>query len=204
MAGQTNQVIVVAQAAGGEAAPVEEHAAETHATTEADGGHHAPTVFPPFDTTTFASQLVWLALTFGFLLFFMSRVALPRIGGILETRRARIEGDLAEADRLQREATAAGQAYEAALTSARGNANAIAEETRQQIKGEIDARRKTVEADLAQRLSTAEAGIAATKASALGNVDEIAAQTAAALVAQLAGDVSEQQARDAVAAVTRG
>lgn len=202
MAGTTNQVIVVAQA--GESAPAEEHAAETHATTEADGGHHAPTVFPPFDTTTFASQLLWLALTFGFLLLFMSRVALPRIGGIIDTRKARIEGDLAEADRLQREATAAGVAYQEALAKARSNANAIAEETRQGIKDEIAGRRAKVEADLAARLSAAEASIGASKAEALGHVDEIATDTVVALVSRLSGEVSETQARDAVAAVTKG
>ena len=205
MAGRTNQVIVVAQAAEGEhAAPADEHAAETHESTAADGGHHAPTVFPPFDSTTFASQLLWLALTFGFLLLFMSRVALPRIGGILETRKSRIDGDLAEADRLQSEATAAGEAYKQALAKARANANAIAEETRQGIKAEINGRRTGVEADLASRLATAEASIAATKNAALGNVSQIAAETAAALVARLAGEVTETQAREAVAAVSKG
>lgn len=202
MAGNTTQVIIVAQAAEG-AAIVEDHAAETHATTEADG-HAAPTVFPPFDASTFPSQLLWLALTFGFLYVFMSRVALPRVGNILDTRKSRIDTDLAEADRLQREATAAGEAYAEALAQARANANAIAEETRQGIKADIDARRAKVEADLGARLTQAEASIGATKTAALQHVDEIAAETAAALVAQLTGEVSEQQARDAVAAVTKG
>ena len=34
-------------------------------------------VFPPFDPSTFSSQLLWLALTFGFFYFFMARIVLP-------------------------------------------------------------------------------------------------------------------------------
>ena len=43
--------------------------------------------FPPFDAHTFASQLFWLALAFIALYLLMSRIALPRIGSILEARR---------------------------------------------------------------------------------------------------------------------
>ena len=53
--------------------------------------------FPPFDKQTFPSQLFWLTLTFVALYLLMSRIALPRIDSILERRRARIAGDLAEA-----------------------------------------------------------------------------------------------------------
>ena len=77
--------------------------ADTHATTEAHGDDHGSGVFPPFDPATFPSQLLWLAITFAALYFLMSRVALPRIGSILETRRTRIEGDLKEAERLRQE-----------------------------------------------------------------------------------------------------
>ena len=56
---------------------------------------------------------------------------------------------------------------------------------------------------MATRVSEAEARIQATKVAALANVDEIAADTAQALVAKLVGTVTAKQARDAVAAVTR-
>ena len=82
--------------------------------------------FPPFDSTTFASQLLWLALTFIALYLLMSRLALPRIGAILETRRQRVEGDLAEAQRLKDQSDAAIAAHEKALAEARGRAQALA------------------------------------------------------------------------------
>jgi F-type H+-transporting ATPase subunit b len=40
--------------------------------------------FPPFNTETFVSQLLWLALIFLALYLLMSRIALPRVGSILE------------------------------------------------------------------------------------------------------------------------
>ena len=213
MAGLTQDIIIVAQAdslqQGEVVAPAgEEHAAEggehaatteTHASTEA----HAE-VFPPFDPAYFGGQLIWLAITFGALYLLMSRVALPQIGSILETRRARIEGDLAEAERLRKETEKAAAAYEAALAEARKNAQSIAEETRASIKADIDNRRADVEAGLNKRIVEAEARITATKTAALANVDEIAADTAQALVARIAGGATAEEARDAVAAVNKG
>ena len=78
--------------------------------------------FPPFDASTFASQLLWLAITFVALYLLMSRIALPRIGSILETRHQRVEGDLAEAQRLKDQSDAAIAAHEKALAEARGRA----------------------------------------------------------------------------------
>jgi F-type H+-transporting ATPase subunit b len=222
MAGEFSKIIVVAQAeAAGEAAhdavTVEDQAAEgaEHAVEEALGehpegethaevGHEAPAVFPPFNPETFASQLLWLALTFGFLYVLMSRVAIPRIGGILESRRTRIEGDLKEAERLRLETDRALAAYEEALAQARSNAHAIAEETRQGIRADLEGKRAKVEADLAHKMSEAEARIQTTKAAALANVGDIAADTAAAVVGRLSGTVSEADARAAVAAVVKG
>ncbi len=172
---------------------------DLHESTEAHGDEHHTDVFPPFDSTTFASQLLWLAITFGLLYLVMKRVALPRIGSILEERRDRIDGDIAEAERLQQKTDAAIASYEAALAEARANAHAIAEETRAKNRAVLDEKRKAVEEDLARKVSDAEARIADAKTAALGHVDEIATDIAQTVVAQLAGAVSEEAARDAVA-----
>ena len=212
MAGLTQDIIIVAQADSLQEGEVVAPAADEHA---AEGGDHAATethasteahaeVFPPFDPSTFGSQLLWLAITFAALYLLMSRVALPKIESIIETRRTRIEGDLAEAERLRKETEKAAAAYEAALAEARKNAQGIAEETRASIKADIDNRRADVEAGLNKRITEAEARIGATKSAALANVDEIAADTAQALVARIAGGATAEEARDAVAAVNRG
>lgn len=178
------------------------HAGELHAGTEAHGGKHSG-VFPPFDPASFGTQLIWLAIAFAFLYVVMSRMALPRIGGILADRKARIDGDLAAADASRQKTDAAIAAYEAALAAARQKSHAIAEETRNGIKADINTKRVAVEADLGKKLSEAEARIQSTKTEALSHVGEIAADTVQALVSQLTGPVSADEARKAVAAAAK-
>lgn len=143
------------------------------------------TVFPPFDVTTFASQLLWFAITFALLYYLMAKVALPRIAGILEGRRDRIAADLDQAERLKGESEDALAAYEKALADARGRASSIADEARDAARSKADAQRVEVEADLAGKLAEAETRIAEIKSQALAEVGTIASDTAEAVVSAL-------------------
>lgn len=176
--------------------------------THAEVGHAAPGehggAFPPFDPTYFGSQILWLAITFGFLYWYLSKKILPRMEGILETRQDRIGADLAEAERFRTETDAAIAAYEQALAEARQKAGAIAGETRAKVATELDARRKAVDADLGNRLAAAEARIADIKSKALAEVDTIATDTTAAIVETLIGSADRDEAAGAVASVRQG
>ena len=85
-------------------------------------GGHASGVFPPFDPSTFGSQLLWLAIIFGALYVLMSRIGLPRVEGILAARKAAHDSDLAEAARLRAETEDAIAAFEKALAEAHAHA----------------------------------------------------------------------------------
>jgi len=184
--------VVASQAASG----------ETHAGTEVPATHS--TTFPPFDPVNFASQIFWFVLAFVFLYVLMSRVALPQIGGIIDKRRGRIDGDLQEAERLKGETDKAIAAYEEALATARRDAQSIAEETHNSIKADLDTKRKAVETELSGKMAEAESRIQKTKADALGRVGEIASDTAAAVVKQLTGEANAKDVADAVAQVVKG
>jgi F-type H+-transporting ATPase subunit b len=172
---------------------------EMHEGAEAGGGEHGS--FPPFDPATWGSQILWLAITFGALYYLMSRVALPRVGAILENRSNRIAGDLAAAGRLKDETDAAVAAYEQALAEARQNAHAIAQEARDKSKAEIDADRAATEAELQEKLDAAEARIAEVKTSALADVDAIANDATEAMVETLVGgEVAKSDVAKAVEA----
>jgi len=173
--------------------------ADTHATTEAHGGEHDSGVFPPFDPATFPSQLLWLAITFGALYLLMSKIALPRIGGILDDRKARIDADLSAADASRQKTDAAIAAYEAALSAAKSKAQGIGNEKREALTAELAGKRQALETELSAKVVAAEARIAQTKAEALTHVDEIATETAQTVVSQLVGDVSADSVRQAVA-----
>jgi len=180
------------------------HDGATSEGTSSHDGEDASYPFPPFDTSTFGPQLFWLVISFGLLYVLMSKLALPRVGEILEIRRDRIEGDLAEAERLRQKTDKAIKTYESELAEARAKSQAIAEETRTNLKTELDEKRREVEADLSKTMASAEARIQKTKADALSNVDEIATETAVALVGKLVGKVSLKAARDAVASIVKG
>lgn len=154
--------------------------------TEADGGHHGG-AFPPFDPTYFASQLVSLAIAFVALYLIVSRIALPRVGGAIDARQNKIEGDLAEAQKLKDESDAALKAYESELANARSRAQAIGNETREKLNAASEAERKALEEKLAVKLADAEKQIATTRTNAMSNVRGIAADAAGAIVQRLAG-----------------
>src|SRR5436190_18702262 len=149
--------------------------------------------FPPFEKQTFASQLVWFALTFVVLYLLMSRIALPRIGAILEDRRKHIENDLAEAQRLKDSSDAAIAAHEKALAEARGRAQTLANETREKAAAAAEARRKEVDAKLNARIAEAEKTIAATRSAAMANVHSVASDTVPAIVERLIGIAPESK-----------
>ena len=59
---------------------------------------------PQLDPEFFVSQLFWLVVTFSFLLLFLWKVSLPRIGSVLEKRENKINNDIKTAKQLQIEA----------------------------------------------------------------------------------------------------
>lgn len=169
----------------------------TEAHTEHPGGKPQ---FPPFDKTTFASQLIWLAIFFVALYAIIAKLAIPRIGGIVEARRGRIEGDLAEANRLKDQSDAALKAYEKSLADARGRAQQLAGETRDKLNTEAEQTRKRLESELNVKLAEAEKTITATKSVAMTNVRGIAVDTASTIVRQLIGTVPSGAAVEAAVA----
>lgn len=162
--------------------------------TETAGGHGG--AFPPFESHTFLSQLVWLALAFGLLYYLMAKVALPRIEAILHDRSNRLSADLDEARRMKTEADAAGVAYETSLREAQGKAQGIAQETRNALNAESESRRKALEAQLNERIAGSEATIRERTAEAMTNVRTIAGDTASAIVERLTGQAPDQATLD--------
>jgi F-type H+-transporting ATPase subunit b len=172
-------------------------AAATIEGTEKAGAPEAG--LPQMNPEHFASQIFWLAITFGLLFLLLSRIALPRIEGALALRKNRIEGDLAAAERARKEASDALTAYEAALAQARGRALALADDNRKRIVGEIESLKHSADAEAQEAMSRAEARIAAERTRAEGNIRSAAAEAAASIVERLLGvAVTVDEATNAV------
>src|SRR6202012_5720114 len=160
--------------------------------TEAEGGHGG--AFPPFDVSTFPSQLVSLVIFFAALYIIVSRFALPRVGAVIDARQNKIEGDLGEAQKLKDQSEAALKAYESELATARSKAQSISAANREKLNAASEAERKTLEDKLAVKLAESEKTIAATRASAMSNVRGIAADAAGAIVQRLTGTAPDSNA----------
>ena len=80
---------------------------------------------PQLDPEFFASQLFWLVVTFSFLLVFLWRISLPRIGNVLEKRERKINEDLTAAKELQSEAENIQDKIEQQLKQARSDASEL-------------------------------------------------------------------------------
>ena len=93
---------------------------------------------PQLNPEFFVSQLFWLVVTFSFLLVFLWRISLPRIGSVLEKREKKINDDIATTKELQKEAESIQKIIEDKLRNARTETAEIIKTT------SIDLQKKTV------------------------------------------------------------
>lgn len=144
--------------------------------------------FPPFNTATFASQLFWLVVLFGFLYIVLSRFILPRLGGVLEHRESTIANDLDEAARLSEQAKEAQKAIEIAVAKAHAKARETANKARLKIDQSITAETAKVDAELETKLDAAEQRIEKLRSEAMKRVEGIAEDAAQSILSRF--DVS--------------
>ncbi|ACK52702.1 H+transporting two-sector ATPase B/B' subunit [Methylocella silvestris BL2] len=163
------------------------HEGHTSGTVEPADIDHGAHAFPPFDSSNFSSTLIWLAISFGLLYYLLSKIALPRVEGILNTRQGKITSDLEEAHRAREKSEQAAAEHEKTIASARAKAQALAQEAQAKINAENDAKRHALESNLAGKLADAEKQIVETKSKAMANVETIAAEAASAIVERLTG-----------------
>ena len=92
---------------------------------------------PQLNPEFFVSQLFWLVVTFSFLLVFLWRISLPRIGSVLEKREQKINDDIATTKELQKKAESIQKIIEDKLRNARTETAVIIKTT------SIDLQKKT-------------------------------------------------------------
>ena len=148
----------------------------------------------PSRASTFPSQLLWLAISFGVLYYFMAKKALPAVGATIKLRKDRIAKDIDDATAMQQKADAAAAAHEKALADARARAQSLAQAARDQLAAEADAKRKVVDEEFAAKFAEAERQIEATREQAMANVGAIAREATAAIVERLIGRPAKPEA----------
>ena len=163
-------------------------------------GAEAATGMPQLDFSTFPNQIFWLVVTMVALYYIVSRVAVPRIGGVIEDRHEVISNDLETAAELRHKAELAEEAYNRALAEARAEAQRIAAETKAEIQKELAAATAKADAEIAARAAESETRIAEVRESATQSVGEVARDTALAVVDALMPEAADEGAVNAAVA----
>ncbi|WP_341760483.1 F0F1 ATP synthase subunit B [Candidatus Endowatersipora endosymbiont of Watersipora subatra] len=162
--------------------------------------------FPPFDSSTFPSQLLWLLITFSLFYYLMSKVALPRISSILEMRGDRIAEDLDAAHRFKTESDDALAAYEQELSDARLHAHNINRDIHERAKNEIEAKLLLVEDNLTKKIGDSEIHLTKIKASAMSEIGLISEDVVQLILSQFLStntSIDKAEISSAVAAVSK-
>lgn len=160
---------------------------------------------PQLDASSFSPQLVWLAISFIVLYVLMAKVALPKVGQVLDERQFRIDDNLDSAAKLKTEAEAAAKAYDKSLADARAQAQAEVRKIADAMAAEAARHHAELGAKLGQEIAAAEAKIAQARDAALENLREMAVGVARQAAGKLTGiEIGEAAAGVAVDAVLKG
>jgi F-type H+-transporting ATPase subunit b len=160
---------------------------------------------PQFRFEYWGGQIVWLLLIFAILYALLSKVFVPRLRGVQDTRAKTIADAVEQARRVQAEADAQAAAAKAEIEEARAQARRLAVEAKAKAQAELAARQAEEDKRLAAELEKAEARIRGLRDQAMANVGSIAAETAEAIVAKLTGaPVNRAEVDAAVAGAPQG
>lgn len=173
-------------------------------TTTGTTAEHKSGGFPPFNTSTYPSQIFWLTVTFVALLIVMWRVAVPKIGGVIAERKGRIQTELAKAEESRKQAEHAAAAYQAPILEARERARAASEQTRTQMAKEFERAKQTADVEVHRKTTEAQERIAAMQKQARAHIAAAAEDAVVDIVARLTGDrISREEAAAAVREVVK-
>ena len=123
---------------------------------------------PQFDPTVWQPQLIWLAITFAVLYLLMAKVALPRVGEVLEEREQRINLSLRRAEDLKQKAEDAVAEYEKTIADVRAKAMEEVRQAREAAAAEAAANHEALGARLTSEVAAAEERIHKARMAAIG------------------------------------
>jgi F-type H+-transporting ATPase subunit b len=150
---------------------------------------------------TYASQIFWMLLTFGFVFFVIGRGMVPKVQATADARDAKITGDLDAAKAAFARADEAEADYRARDAESRAAAQATLARAKSEAAKASEAQLAAADAEIADRIGAAEARIKAASQAAMAEIETVAAEAARDMVARISGvNASDEAARNAVKA----
>ena len=154
---------------------------------------------------TYASQIFWILLIFGFVFFAIGKGMVPKVMETVSLRDSQIADDLAAADAARKQATVEEEAWRKRENENRARAQSLVAEAKSEAAKSTEGRLAEASAKIDARIGEAEARIAAARDSALGEIETVATEAASEIVTRVAGvSVDEASARSAVKEALNG
>ena len=203
---ETETVVITesAEAAGHGADAAHAVAGAADAAHGAAGHAASAPGMPQLDFTTFGNQIFWLLVVLAVIYWVLSRIALPRIGGVISDRQGAITGDLMAAEEFKQKAKEAEAAYDKALADARAEAGKIIAAQKADIQKDLDAAIAKADAEISARAGESEKRIAVIRDSATADARSVAREVTAELVRAFGGKADEAAIDAAVDARLKG
>jgi F-type H+-transporting ATPase subunit b len=168
------------------------------------GAEQAATGLPQLDFSTFPNQIFWLLVTLVAIYMILTRLALPRIGGVLAER----AGTITERHRRRRRAQAQGAGGRGRLQQGAGRrarrGGAIVAEARAEIQADLDVATAKADAEIAARAAESEKRIGEIREGTLAAVRQVADETAREIVSALGVTADEAAVTARVAERMKG
>ncbi|WP_102109505.1 F0F1 ATP synthase subunit B' [Oceaniglobus roseus] len=152
----------------------------------------------------FPNQVFWLIIALVAIYFILTRIGLPRVGGVLAERQGTITNHIAAAEELKIRAQEAEKAYDKALADARAEAGRIVAAAKADIQKDLDAAMAKADEEIAAKSAESEAAIDEIRKGAMAAIEEVAKDTAGALVTALGGSGDQAAIDGAVEARLKG
>lgn len=154
---------------------------------------------------TYASQIFWILLIFGFVFFVIGKGMVPKVMETVSLRDKQIADDLNAAEKAREQADAEEEAWRKRENENRANAQAIVAKAKADAAKATEHRLGEANARLDAQMVEAEARIAKARDGALGEIETVATEAANDIVLRVAGvSVDEASARSAVKEALHG
>ena len=154
---------------------------------------------PQLELEYFAPQIIWLVISFTVLWLLMAKLALPRIGLILEERQKRISDNLAMAENLKLDADAEIEAYETAISEGKEQARLIISEAIKSSASEAEKQTQELNMAISKMLKEAEERIESAKSLAIENIESSAVEITSDIIEHITDkEIQETEVKVAV------
>ena len=155
---------------------------------------------PQLNPEFFVTQLFWLVVTFSFLLVFLWRISLPRIGNALEKRERKINEDITAAKELQAEAEKIQDIIETQLKQARSDASEMLKTTSTALQDKAQIELTKLEKGLDAKIGQSNEAIEKSKNESLAQIQSQINEITKLTLSKVASfDVSDDEIKNAIA-----